>query len=154
MKPTNNIGFLLQHLAFMLARRNDTLLQDNFGVGFSQFKLLMVLKWKPHIRQKEIASQLGQTEASISRQIKLMLEDGLLQSRQRPENRRERIAVLTPRGERICNEAIEKLDKQQQPMFDSLSSSQQKQLLELLGVLHEYIVGSDKASKPLFSDES
>lgn len=153
MKLTDNIGFLLQHLTFMLARRNDILLQDELGIGYAQFKLLMVIKWKPFIRQKEIAQQLGQTEASISRQIKLMLEDGLLQSQQRPENRRERIAVLTPRGERICSEALAMLKKYHQPMFDSLSVDQRKQLTKSLSLLHQYVVSSDTTSKTLFNDE-
>lgn len=100
MKPTNNIGFLLQHIAFSLARQNDAILQDELGIGFSQFKILMVLQWRPNVQQKQIAEQLGQTEASISRQIKLMYDDGLLQSTPRPENRREHVTTLTPRGDR------------------------------------------------------
>lgn len=139
MKPTNNIGFLLHHLSASLARHNDSVLQENLGIGFSQFKILMVLQWKPNVRQKQIADKLGQTEASISRQIKLMYDDGLLQSVQRPENRRERITTLTQRGLRVCNEALDLLNETYKPMFAQLSKEENEELLQTLTKLHNYI---------------
>lgn len=138
MKPTKNIGFLIQHIATSLARQNDSVLQEKFGIGFSQFKILMVLQWKPSIRQKRIAEELGQTEASVSRQIKLMYDDGLLQSVPRPDNRREHITTLTTRGVRLCNEALDELNQTYTPMLNRLSNHQQEELQKLLSVLHEY----------------
>lgn len=138
MKPTNNIGFLLQHIAFSLARQNDAVLQDELGIGFSQFKILMVLQWRPNVQQKQIADQLGQTEASISRQIKLMYDDGLLQAVPRPEDRREHITTLTTRGVRICEQAMDVLNKHHQPLFRQLTNEQQQQLLESLQILRDY----------------
>ena len=100
MKPTNNIGYLLQHTASTLARQSDQVLQERLGVGFSQFKILMTLQWNPGVQQKHIAESLGQTEASISRQIKLMHEAGLLQSKVSERNKREHITTLTRKGEK------------------------------------------------------
>lgn len=137
MRPTNNIGFLIQHLAFILARQTDQVLQERLGIGFSQFKLLMVLKWNPNIQQRVIAEQLGQTEASISRQIKLMLEQGLLRSTKSPQNRREHITELTVKGLKFTDEALLILNDYHAPVFASLSEKQQAQLLELLGAMHD-----------------
>lgn len=137
MKPTNNIGFLLQHVASSMARQNDAVLQEALGIGFSQFKILMVLQWRPNVQQKQIAQQLGQTEASVSRQIKLMYEDGLLQAQPRPENRREHITTLTPRGTRVCDQAMEVLNHHHAPTFKNLDAGQQRQLLELLTIVHD-----------------
>lgn len=139
MKPTNNIGFLIQHLAFSLGRQNDQILQERLGIGFSQFKLLMIINWKSGVQQKYIAEKLGQTEASISRQIKLMFDDGLLQSTPRPGNRREHMTTLTKRGERIADQATEILNQHYKPMFDRLSPKQREQLLETLSVMHDYV---------------
>jgi len=135
---TNNIGFLLQHLSFVLARQSDQVLQEQLGIGFSQFKILMALQWHPDIQQKQIAERLGQTEASISRQIKLLQDQGLLTANVNPQNRREHLTRPTTRGERFTDKAMEVLNNYHAPMFARLSDKQQQQLQEILGVMHDH----------------
>jgi len=144
MQPTNNIGYLIQHLAFTLARQSDQVLQERLGIGFSQFKILMVLKWKANVQQKQIADNLGQTEASISRQIKLLHEQGLLASHKSPENKRQHLAVLTSKGERLINEALDVLNSYHAPVFARLSEKQTSQLLETLSIMHEEACTGDR----------
>ena len=80
MRPTNTIGYLLQHVSSLLAKQSDQVLQEQLGIGLAQFKILRTLQTEPRTPQREIAFNLGQTEASISRQVKLMIADGLLQN--------------------------------------------------------------------------
>ncbi len=136
MHPSDNIGFLLHHLAFSLMRQSDQLLQDVLGIGFSQFKILRVVEATPYLRQKQIAAMLGQTEASISRQVKLMHEQGLLTTTVRPENKREHITTLTPKGERYSSQAMTVLNGHYQPMFDQLTQSEQQALQATLQKMH------------------
>ena len=136
---TGNIGFLIQHLAATLVQQNDQMLQEQLGIGFSQFKLLMVLQRKPHIQQKQIADILGQTEASISRQVKLLHDKDLLQTTVSPQNRREHITTLTPKGLRYTEEAVRILNNFHQPMFEQLSDKQQQQLVDSLMIMHSNI---------------
>ncbi len=75
----NNIGLSLHHLSSILERKSDDLLLANLDLGYSQFKILLALSDNRGIQQKEIAKRLGQTEASISRQIWKMKIDGLIQ---------------------------------------------------------------------------
>lgn len=144
MKPINNIGYLLNHLAFVLNRQSDYALQQKLGLGFSQFKIMMVLRWNPHIQQKQIAEKLGQTEASISRQIKLLHEMSLLQTVKRPENRREHITTLTTKGEKVVDQAIEALNEYHAPVFGGLSQSQQAALIEALQAMHKQTCETDR----------
>lgn len=138
MDNTPNIGFLLMHLAFVLGHQNDQILQEQLGIGFSQFKLMMVLQATAHIQQRQIASALSQTEASISRQIKLLQEKGLLQTLRNPKNRRQHLTTLTAKGERFAIEARQVLNDYHQAMFDQLSDKQRQQLAEALGVMHQF----------------
>lgn len=138
MHLTNQIGFLLHHISFSLTRQNDQVLQERMGIGFSQFKILRVLEKQPHVQQRQIAEALGQTEASISRQIKLLHDKGLLQTTIHPQNRRKHITTLTPKGERFTEEAITIVRAYHQPMFDHLSAKQQEQLMELLHIMHDH----------------
>jgi DNA-binding MarR family transcriptional regulator len=139
MQPTNNIGYLLQHLASVLAKQSDQNLQDRLGIGFSQFKILMVLQWHPNVQQRQIAEALGQTEASISRQIKLMHDKGWLQSTTSPANRRERITTPTTKGVHMTEEARAVLNEYHSPMFGRLSETQIARMLEGLVIMHDYV---------------
>lgn len=136
MSSTNNIGYLLQHISAVLAHQTDQVLQERLGIGFSQYKILSVLNESPNIQQRQIAVALGQTEASISRQIKLMAEQGLLTSQAHPQNRREHVTTLTPRGTRFIDEALRVINQYHAPAFQRLSERQQLQLLELLHTMH------------------
>lgn len=139
MKITNNIGYLINHLAFILGRQSNQVLLESLGIGLSQFKILMVLKWSPSVKQKDIASRLGQTEASVSRQIGLLHDKGFLKTIVRPENRRQHITVLTPRGETIIDESLSRLDDYYSPVLQELTPQQQATLIELLGIMHSKV---------------
>jgi DNA-binding MarR family transcriptional regulator len=144
MKLTDNVGYLIQHLAFTMSRQNDQLLQERLGIGFSQFKILMVLERNPHLQQRQIAEALGQTEASISRQIKLMAADGLLQSTVSPRNRREHITTPTSKGIRLADEAMAALNNYHAPMFERLSEHQLAVLRDTLINMHECVCQAGK----------
>jgi DNA-binding MarR family transcriptional regulator len=137
MHPTNKIGYLVNHLAFVLGRQSDQVLLERMGLGFSQFKILMVLKKNPHVQQKVIADMLGQTEAGISRQIKLLHEQGLLQTTRRAEDKREHITTLTAKGERFTDEAMTTLSHYHDPVFQTLSEKEQQTLSALLQRIHQ-----------------
>lgn len=144
MHMTNNVGYLLQHIAYTMSRQNDQILQEQLGIGFSQFKILMVLQRNPHIQQRQIADALGQTEASISRQIHLMVDMGLLQSKVSLKNRREHITTPTAKGDRLAEEAVGVLNNYHAPMFERLSPKDQEQLFETLSSMHTSVCQSGR----------
>lgn len=139
MSTTNNIGYLLNHLAFVLSRQSDQVLQEQLGIGFSQYKIMMVLMSNPSIQQKQIAERLGQTESSVSRQIKLLQDKSLLVTRITPENRREHITKLTLKGEKLTEQAMLILNNYHASTLDALSEKQHQQLLEILNVMHDHV---------------
>jgi DNA-binding MarR family transcriptional regulator len=136
MGPTNNLGYLVQHLAAVIGRQSDQVLQEQLGIGLSQFKILMVLEWNPQVQQKFIAESLGQTEASVSRQIKLLQKKGLLQSRIDPDNRRKHVTAPTPLGMQITEAATAILRRNFGPDFALMGEKQMMQLLAQLQNLH------------------
>lgn len=146
MRPAHNIGYLLNHVAFVLGRQSDQVLQERLGIGISQFKIMMTLQWTPHIQQKQIAERLGQTEASISRQMKLLEDAGLLNNTVNPANRREHVIRLTLKGERVTDEAVEILDQYHAPVFNTLDDKQKQYFSEMLQSMHRIVCGSDSPS--------
>jgi DNA-binding MarR family transcriptional regulator len=143
----DNIGYLLQHTAATLARQSDQALQERLGIGQSQFRILIVLEWYPGVQQKHIAENLGQTEASISRQIKLMLEEGLLQTTINPQNKREHITSLTRKGQRLAEEAKNVLNHYHAPLWEAIGEKGQRQLMDLLTHIHQETCRGDKPGR-------
>lgn len=136
---TLQIGYLLQHLSATLAKQSDQLLMERLGIGFSQFKIMKMVQKHPQTTQRCIAEQLGQTEASISRQVKLLQEKGLIVIAVSQDNRREHHSVLTTKGERIVQEVFRVLTETYTPMFAALGDRRQKQMIEALGIMHEHL---------------
>lgn len=145
MGPTNNIGYLMMHLAKVFAQQNDQALQDRLGVGFSSFKILMMLQHSPMLQQRQIAELLGQTEASVSRQIRGLVDEGLLSSQVSPHNRRERLTSLTTKGERVVEQALAILNETHAEMFEALTDKQREELLRTLGIMHQYACQQGRA---------
>lgn len=133
----NNLGYLFHHISFVLARQSDQILQEQLGIGFSQFKIMLILQQAKGLPQKQIAVKLGQTEASISRQIKLLQDSAMITNQVNPANRREHITTLTPKGVKVTDKATEILNNYHAPIFNNLSERQQVQLRELLTTMHE-----------------
>ena len=137
MYPASSLGYLLHHLAFVLSRQSNEALQQNLGIGFSQFKILMCLGHGGAIRQRQIAEDLGQTEASVSRQIKLLHDQGLLTTTVNPGNRRQHHTRLTAKGSRIIEHALVILNNYHQPLFERLTPTQVGQFQSILSGMHE-----------------
>jgi len=135
----NDLGSLLHHLVSLMSRESDQMLQEQLGIGLSQYKIMATLHEHPHIQQRIIASTLGQTEASISRQIKLLTEKGMLVALKNPNNQREHLTDLTLRGIRMIEAAERVLAGYHATFFAGLNEKQQDRLLEELSSLHRSV---------------
>lgn len=138
MDPINAASYLLHHVSGIMHRQSDQVLLERLGIGMSQFKLLMMLQNRPGIQQRTMAECLGQTEASVSRQTKLLIEKAMLTIKVNPKNRREHSMIITPKGVKICQAALDTLQEYNRPAFEQFSEKQQSQLRDMLKTLHAF----------------
>lgn len=143
------IGYLMQHTASIMYRQSDQMLQERLGIGMSQFKILMILQDRPHIQQRMLAELLGQTEASISRQIKLLCSKDMLAVEINPKNRREHLTVPTARGYRITQAAVDTLQEYNASTFGQFNDKEKQLLEEMLNKMHAVACSS---RKPILCD--
>jgi DNA-binding MarR family transcriptional regulator len=136
METIEALSYLLGHTSAIMQRQADQVLQERLGVGIAQFKLLTALHERPQVQQRFLAGSLGQTEASISRQVKLLTEKSMLVAQVNPKNRREHIMTLTPKGVKITQAAREILDAYHEPTFALLSDKEKHQLTAILHTMH------------------
>ncbi len=144
---------LLTHLAFVIGRQADQILQERLGIGNSQYRILAVLNTDNNalIGQKDIASRLGQTEASISRQVKELVNRGYISIETNRLNRRKHEVTLTDKGARIVSAAMEVLRNLYDQSMSLLVDKQRVQLKTALNLMHETICasGNTAACDPL-----
>lgn len=150
MGPTGTLGYLLQHTAHIIYRHSDQVLQERLGIGMSQYKILMLLQERPHTQQRTLADLLGQTEASVSRQIKLLCEKNMLLVEVNPKNRREHLTTPTLKGQKLAAAAQEILQDYHSPAFDQFNDKEKQQLAEML---HKIYVVAGGPHKPISGDE-
>lgn len=115
-----------------MEKQSDSALFEAFGIGFSQFKILMALGFHQYVQQKEIAQFLGQTEASISRQIKLLAEAELIDIGSQADDRKKHIISLTQKGRQLTDDSFVLLNSRYEPIMSAVSSADQKMILDKL----------------------
>lgn len=133
----DRIGYLLGHVADASHRQTDQALTEQLGIGLSQLRLMTMLQHYPGIPQRTLADHLGQTEASISRQIKLLADKAIVVIATDPAEKRKRLITLTPKGAKLAEAAKERIDVMRNKLYSALDEKQQDTLIEALDRLHE-----------------
>ncbi len=139
MDQTRSLGISLHKVSAVLDRQSDQVLNEQFGIGFSQFKIMIGISKHDKFQQREIAAVLGQTEASVSRQVRVLVDQGLVASTLDPENRRQHNTRLTPKGERVLGEAMAALEQHYRPLFAHFSQSRLEALQQILTEMQDYL---------------
>jgi DNA-binding MarR family transcriptional regulator len=139
MDPVNNLNYLINHLASVIGKQSDQLLQEQLGIGWSQYRVLMVLELNPRIQQKSIGKTLGLSEAGVSRQIRLLRKKGLLSSIVDPSNKRRHLSVATPLGIQVTDAANGILRRNFSQEFSKTADDQIMLLSASLRKLHHAV---------------
>jgi DNA-binding MarR family transcriptional regulator len=129
---TTRFYWQIHRLSFFLEKKADESLKEQLGVGFAQYKVLEAINQNALARQNMVANMLDQTEASISRQIKILQAKGLISVSLVMGNKRARELSLTRVGEEIVGSASNVLDVMQSQIMDGFSYQDQMILQELL----------------------
>ncbi len=110
----------LHQLTFVLQHLLDELLLSKANVGLSQVRIMGALHSALPRSQRTVAGQLMQTEANVSRQLRLMQKQGLVSIKKNKKDARQRDVLLTAKGSQKYDQA------------EKLIAAQQKELLKRL----------------------
>lgn len=138
MSYKNSNAYLIHEVSQLLTSESDQILLERFGIGFSQFKVLLCLENKAGIPQKVIAKELSQTEASISRQITVLFRKKLIIVKTGKDGR-QNLVYPTSRGLEVVAKAEKALRDYDFPVFADLSDKEQKNLHQQLDKLYKYL---------------
>lgn len=121
----------IHQLAFLLEKRADEALRKQLGLGFAQYKVLEAVGRNMLAKQNLIAELLDQTEASVSRQVKILEKKTLIIVGTVMGNRRAKELSLTEKGEELLGHCEEVLDLTQASILGGLSYQEQRHFQEL-----------------------
>jgi|SRR5579862_7498406 len=119
----------LLHLSYVLQHQSDELLERQAGVGLSAARIMSVLDKSSPTSQRDVAIELRQTEANVSRQLQSMKKQGLVSITRNKKDSRQRDVTLTSKGAKKYQDA-EKLLKKEQARFLKILNTGEAKLLE------------------------
>jgi DNA-binding MarR family transcriptional regulator len=126
---------LLQRLAFILQQSSDEVLLKQIRVGLSPVRIMAELETSGVVSQRNLAKRLHQTEANISRQIRLMQRDGLVNIAKNPKDGRERQLTLTNKGADLSQAAEKILINNYKNLVSRLDKKEVETFGEIIGKL-------------------
>jgi DNA-binding MarR family transcriptional regulator len=119
----------LLHLSYVLQQTADELLETEAGVGLSAARIMSVLDKSKPVSQRQVAVQLRQTEANVSRQLHNMKKAGLVAINRNKKDSRQRDVTLTSKGTSHYQTA-EKVLKRQQAKFLKILNTGEAKILD------------------------
>ena len=82
--------------------------------------------------QKQISEDTHYPKQSINLVVKSFLEDGIVELRELPENRKNKGITLTEKGHQLCDEVIGPLLRQEEAVMLEMSEQESAELLRLV----------------------
>lgn len=133
-----NIGLRVGVLARLL-RNNFDREVASLGVTRSQWAMIAVVATHPGATQRVIAEKLDMSEASAGRLVDRLCADGLLERREREDDRRARAVYVTDKANPLLDKLAEIAGRSEERMFAGFSEKQIDQLDRLLEQLYENV---------------
>jgi len=118
----------LLHLTYVLQQSSDELLLSEVGTSLSHARIMSGLSAVVTRSQHQLALELRQTEANISRQLQVMKRAGLVNIAKNKKDGRQRDVKLSAKGARKYAKA-EALLKKQQKHFQKILNSYEGQAI-------------------------
>ena len=131
-----NVSLRLTILARMM-RNNFDRMVAGLNVTRSQWALIAVVSTHAGATQRMIAEMLEMSEASAGRLIDRLCADGLLERRERDNDRRARAVYITPAAEPLLNQLAELAKTGEEQFFKGFTQDELEQLQKYLERLYD-----------------
>ncbi|WP_035054238.1 MarR family winged helix-turn-helix transcriptional regulator [Carnobacterium pleistocenium] len=102
------------------------------GFSLTRYELMMMLKETGKCSQKEIQHRLGIDSAAVTRHLKILEEKEYVTRERNKENNREFFVEITQKAKMDLETCEKEHDRPQNPLYNVLSSTEEKQLQLLL----------------------
>ena len=138
MSPTNELTEVVHEWSEVFMRRSGRDFKhclDETGLSFSQFIVLMRLYHGGKSDISGIGEQLGITNAAASQSIDRLVNLGLIERTEDPDDRRAKQLVLTRKGQALIRKSVEVRSQWIESLTEALTPEQQQVTILALTLL-------------------
>lgn len=135
MEPTSDLALALRDWAEIFMRRSmRDIIRYTRTTGYSmpQISTLMRISKQGVCGVSNIGEYLGVTNAAASQMINKLVENGLLERSEDPDDRRNRLIALTPAGEALVHDFVNARYGWLEGLSDQLSQDRQEAIIGAL----------------------
>lgn len=126
--PNENIGYLLWQATMQWQRQMNRALYE-VGLTHTQFVILMALAWllrsSKNVTQKEIADHSKTDRMMVSKILRALQKNGLIERREHETDTRAKCVWLTDKGLDVLQKAISVKTNANEQFFENLSDRKQ-----------------------------
>jgi DNA-binding MarR family transcriptional regulator len=140
MSPTKQLTEVVREWSEVFmhrSMRDFKRFMDETDLSFSQISVLMRLKHGGISGVSEIGGQMGVTNAAASQAVDRLVQLGLIERTEAPEDRRAKRLALTPKGRKLIDKGIEARSQWVEGLTDELTAEQQHLIISALTLLTE-----------------
>ncbi len=130
-----DVFFALQKSMFVLDKSGEHALRQQKMLTLAQFHVLVILSTMGTVSQQLVAEMLQNTQASVSRQVALLLRKKYITRTQNPKNKREYRLACTPLGSAEVKRTMATLDAHFERIFAVLGHDEKKGIIVALKCL-------------------
>lgn len=134
----SQISLRISVLARLLRLRFDRRVAS-LGITRAQWQMIVVVSRKPGVTQRAIAEALEISEASAGRLIDRLCADGMLERRERDDDRRARAVYISPKAEPLLAKLGEIGKEGESILFDGFAEEEIDQLANYLERLYRNV---------------
>jgi len=128
--------FLIGAIANKLVISGSAVLRQRLGLGFTEYRIMVMLSLEPGIAAKRIGEVVGLDKAAISRGVRALEAAGLIEPTPETAGRRSQAFRLTAEGEAVYTRATKVGREHERLLMADLSADEQQTLVGLLQRLH------------------
>ncbi len=142
MSPSRQFAQVLREWAdvFMSRSMRETIqFWKDLGLSMPQISTMMRLNYQGPCGVSDVGSHLGVTNAAASQMVEKLVQQGLLERAEDPNDRRARQLTLTPRGRALIEKGLEARRRWLEELGQWLTSEQQKAVVVALPYLTEAV---------------
>jgi DNA-binding MarR family transcriptional regulator len=112
---------------------------EELGLSMTQVKLLFMVEQRPEICLKDLGEYVALSPAAASRAVDALVQRGLLERTEDPEDRRSRIVRLSPQGRETAGRVLQARLAGLQHFAEGLEESERRALTQALAPIVERI---------------
>jgi len=132
----------LRHDMRLLARKMELMTKSEAsccGITLTQCHLLTEIGWAGAASLNTLSERLGVDKSTMSRNIEILVTDGLVSRTTDPDNRRAVTIMLTDAGRQLFDQVETSMTQFYETLFHALPADKRSQILESLEILLETI---------------